>query len=147
MRFDLAPGLGSELAHQRMQGGEHVEKVARLRGLVEHGLDERLATVLDRRHGVGDDENAERRSGDDAEFERLKQHLEMPAKRRVAAADAAAGDHEATGEIQDSLRCEDTQGLRLETYAKLSAVESATDKPAERSFPRKAGVALGPAER
>jgi hypothetical protein len=35
------------------------------------------------------------------------------------------------------------QGLRLETYAKLSGAKSATDKRTERSFPRKAGVASG----
>jgi hypothetical protein len=50
---------------------------------------------------------------------RLKQHFEMATKRRIAAEDAADGDHEADGEIQESLRCEDTQGLRLEAYAKL----------------------------
>ena len=103
MRFDLAPGLGSELPHQRMQGGEHVEEVARLGSLVEHGLHERLAAVLDRGHGVGDDENAERRPHDNDELERLKQHFEMPAKRRIAAEYAADSDHEAYGEIQDSL--------------------------------------------
>src|ERR1700722_2096515 len=34
-------------------------------------------------------------------------------------------------------RCERKQGLRRETYAKLSRPKSATDKPAEPSFPWK----------
>src|ERR1700722_6663469 len=44
-------------------------------------------------------------------------------------------------------RCKRRQGLRCETYAKLSRPKSATDKPAGPFFPRKAGVALGLTER
>src|ERR1700722_16487479 len=43
--------------------------------------------------------------------------------------------------------CGRTPDLRRETYAKLSAAKSATDKPTEPSFPRKAGVASGLMER
>ena len=104
MGLDFAAGLGSELPHQRVQGGKHVEEVARLGRLVEDRLETRLAAIFDRRGSVGDDKNAERRSGDDDEFVGLQQHVEMPAKRRVAAEDASDGDDETNGEIQDSLR-------------------------------------------
>src|SRR6185437_892861 len=82
---------------------EHVEEVARFRRPVEDRLEERLAAVLDGRSRVGDDENAERRSGDDDELVGLEQHLEMAAERRIAAEDASDGDDEADAEIQDSL--------------------------------------------
>ena len=60
MRFDFAAGLGPELPHQGVEGRQHVEEVAWLGRLVEDRLEARLAAVLDRRCGVGDDEDAER---------------------------------------------------------------------------------------
>ena len=95
---------------------EHVEVVARLRDLVEHRLDKRLAAILDDRHRVGDDEDAERRAGDDDELIGLHQHFEMSAERRVAAENASDGDEKADGEIQDALRSEPSRricGARL----------------------------------
>src|SRR5690242_16754123 len=103
MRLDFAARLGPELPHERVQRREHVEEVARLRRLVEDRLEERLAAVLDGRSRVGDDENAERRSGDDNEFVWLDQHLEVAPERRIAAEDASDGDDETDAEIQDSL--------------------------------------------
>ena len=52
---------------------------------------------------VGDDEDAERRAGDDDEFERLHQHFEMAAERRIAAEDAADGDDQTDDEIHVAL--------------------------------------------
>ena len=136
MRFDFAARLGSELSHQRMQGREHIEKVTRLGRLVEHRLYERLAAVLDRRHSVGDDENAKRRSGDDDELERLKQHLEVSAKRRIAAEDTADGDHEAYGEVQEFAPNADAPKTCGATLTRSCArTKSATDKPTEPSSP------------
>ena len=43
----------------------------------------------------------------------MKQHFEMSAKRRIAAEDAAYGDDEAYGEIEDS--------LPLRTHARFAA--------------------------
>jgi hypothetical protein len=69
----------------------------------------------------------------------------MAAKRCIAAEDASNGDYQADGEIQDSLQVTNgSQGLRVETYAGLCAMKSATDKPAEPSFMRKAGASFWP---
>ena len=54
-------------------------------------------------HRIGDDEDAERGAADDEELERLKQHLEMAAERRVSAEDAADGDDQSDDEIQRAL--------------------------------------------
>ncbi len=123
--FDLAARFGPELAHQRMQDAEHVEIVAGLRDLVEHGLEERLAAVSYGRHRIGDDEDAQGRSRDDNELIGLHQHFEMSAERRVAAKDASDGDEEAYGEIQESLPLAENPpaDVRRETYARLSRGE------------------------
>ncbi len=103
MPFDLAAGLAAQFAHQRVQGAQDVEEVARLGHLVGHRLDDGLAAILDRRQRVGDDEDAERGAADDEELERLKQHFEMAAERGVAAEDAADGDDQSDDEIQRPL--------------------------------------------
>jgi hypothetical protein len=103
MAFDFAARFGPQLAHQRMQRAQHVEIVSRLRNLVEHRLEKRPAAILDGRRRVANDEDAERRSGDDDEFIRLNQHFEVAAERRVAAENAADRDQKPNGEIQDTL--------------------------------------------
>ena len=90
--LDLAARLGAQFAHQGVQHREQVEEVARLGHLVGDRFDKGLAAVLDGREGIGDNEDAQRRAANDHELERLHEHLEMPAQRRVAADDAAASD-------------------------------------------------------
>jgi hypothetical protein len=68
-----------------VQRRENIQEVTGLGCFIDNGLDKRLAAVLDGRGCVGNDENAERRTGDNDELVGLQQHLEMSAKRCVAA--------------------------------------------------------------
>ena len=83
-----------------MQQSEKIQKILLLRPLVENGLDDGVAGVLDGRERIGDDENPERGAAEDQEFERLHKRVQMAAERGIASEHAAKRNDQSDDEIQ-----------------------------------------------
>ena len=98
--LDLVARTCAQIAHEREKQAEHAEEILALWHGVGHRLSDGAHRIRDRRHGVGDDEGAERDAEDDHELKGLPKHNEMAAQRQKAANQRPDGNDNADQKSQ-----------------------------------------------